>query len=206
MTTSRSTAESATRILIVEDDRVVLALLARGLEERGYEVFRAASGEEAVLSVGKVLPHLVLMDICLPGISGTEAAQQITSRMNIPIVFLSALDTDEVVRQAIAAGSLSYLVKPVSINQLVPAIENALERARDIAGLRSSAEHLASAVTQDRDISVAVGKLMERHGVSSGDAFEILRTHARNTRRKTSDVARAVIAGSLQLQPAGGNN
>ncbi len=188
-------------ILIVDDDRLILSGLASGLEERGYLVHKAATGEEAVALAGTVQPDLVLMDICLPGISGIEAARRIQERADVPVIFLSAYDSEEVVRMAIESGSISYLVKPITIKQLVPAIENALARSRDISRLRSSEEHLSTALTHSRDISVAIGILMERHGITAEVAFETLRVHARNTRLKTSDIANDVIAGTLQLEP-----
>ena len=188
-------------ILIVDDDRLILAGLANGLEERGYVVHKAATGEEAVALAEASPPDLVLMDICLPGISGIEAARRIQEQANVPVIFLSATDSEEVVRMAIALGSISYLVKPITITQLVPAVENALARSRDISKLRDSEEHLSTALTQSRDISVAIGILMERYNTTAEDAFEMLRAHARSTRLKTTDVAKGVIAGTLELAP-----
>lgn len=194
---------TATRILVVEDDRLVLAGLVSGLEAHGYTVIRAISGEQAVSLASQAQPDLVLMDVGLPGIAGTEAARRILKTREVPIVFLSALDAQAVVREAIALGGFSYLVKPISIKQLVPAIESALERARDLAKLKSSEESLAGALMQSREISVAIGRLMERHGASAEEAFELLRAHARSTRRKAHDVAQDVISGALQLAPPG---
>lgn len=188
-------------ILIVDDDRLILTGLANGLEERGYVVYKAATGEEAVALADTAQPDLVLMDICLPGISGIEAARRIQEKMNVPVVFLSATDSEEVVRMAIALGSISYLVKPITITQLVPAVENALARSRDISKLRGSEEHLSTALTQSRDISVAIGMLMERYNTTAEDAFEMLRAHARSTRSKTTDVAKGVVTGAVQLDP-----
>ena len=190
------------RILIVDDDRLVLIGLANGLEDRGYAVIKAASGEEAVSLADTAQPHLVLMDICLPGISGIEAAQRILEKLDIPIIFLSALDTEEVVRQAITLGTLSYLVKPITIKQLVPAVESALARGSDISRLKSREENLSTALRQNREISIAIGVLMERNNLSAEDAFETLRDHARMTRSKTSDVASEVISGVLNLEPS----
>ena len=189
------------RILIVEDDRLVLMGLSNGLEERGYKVIKATSGEEAVLLADTAQPHLVLMDICLPGISGIEAAQRIMEKLDVPVIFLSALDTEEVVRQAITMGTLSYLVKPITIKQLVPAIESALARGGDISRLKSREENLSTALRQSQEISVAIGVLMERHNLTAEDAFETLRAHARNTRSKTRDVASEVISGALSPEP-----
>ncbi len=190
------------RILIVDDDRLILTGLAANLEDRGYVVTKAATGEEAVALAETTQPDLVLMDICLPGISGIEAARRIQEKMNIPVIFLSALDDPEVVRAAITLGSLSYLVKPITVKQLVPAVETALARSRDISKLRTAEEHLSTALMQNREISVAIGVLMERHSVSAEDAFAMLRAHARKTRLKTGDVAKDLISGTLQLEPS----
>lgn len=189
------------RILVVDDDRLVLTGLASGLEARGYEVQKADTGEEAVALADIAAPDLVLMDICLPGISGIEAARRIQEVARIPVIFLSATDDEEMVRVAVTLGSISYLVKPISIKQLVPAIENALARARDIGTLRSSEEHLSIALKQSREISVAIGVLMERHGLSAEQAFEKLRAEARSTRSKTSDIARDIVAQVLRDAP-----
>jgi len=188
------------RILIVDDDRLVLTGLAKGLEDRGYAVIKAASGEEAVSLAENTRPELVLMDICLPGISGIEAAQRIMEKLDVPVIFLSALDTEEVVRQAITMGTLSYLVKPITIKQLVPAVESALARGGDISRLKSREENLSTALRQSREISIAIGMLMERHDLTAEDAFEILRAHARRTRSTTGDVAGEVISGALNLE------
>ena len=187
-------------ILIVDDDRLILTGLATGLEARGYVVHKAATGEEAVALADTARPDLILMDIRLPGISGIEAARLIRDKVNVPVIFLTAIDDEEVVRVAIALGSINYLVKPITISQLVPAIENALARSRDISKLRSSEEHLSTALRQSRDISVAIGMLMERHNATAEEAFEMLRSHARQTRLKTADIAKDVISGTLQLE------
>jgi len=188
-------------VLIVEDDRLVLAGLAAGLEERGYLVTKAVSGEQAVQLADSARPDLVLMDICLPDISGIEAARKINDRLGIPIIFLSAFNAEETVREAVRLGGFVYLVKPITIKQLVPAIESVLARAGDLSKLRGSEQNLATALKQSREISVAIGMLMERHGISAEDAFELLRRNARDTRRKAAEVAQDVISGSPGLGP-----
>jgi response regulator NasT len=188
-------------ILIVDDDRLVLAGLAAGLEDRGYLITKAVSGEQAVQLAGTARPDLVLMDICLPDISGIEAARKINDRLDIPIIFLSAFDAEETVREAVRLGGFVYLVKPITIKQLVPAIESALARAADISKLRGSEQNLATALKQSREISVAIGMLMERHDISAEAAFELLRGHARDTRRRAAEVAQDVISGSPGLEP-----
>jgi response regulator NasT len=187
-------------ILIVEDDRLVLTGLANGLEALGYVASKASSGEQALEILDTVKPDLVVMDACLPGISGIETAKKILQRLDIPVIFLSAYDDPQTVSDAVMLGGMNYLVKPITVNQLVPAIESALARAGDIAKLKELEENLATALARSREISIAIGMLMERYNISAEDAFEILRAHAHTTRRRVSDVAQDFLAGSLQLE------
>ena len=191
------------RILLVEDDRLVAAGLAAGLIRHGYVVATATSGEEALEMIAASAPDLVLMDICLPGIDGIEAARMIGEQYGVPVIFLTALDDDARVRAAISEGGLGYLVKPISVKQLMPSVAMAIARASDLSWLKEQEENLEIALKQGRDTSVAIGILMERHRLTAEDAFETLRSRARETRRKTADVARDVVSGALNLAPPG---
>jgi len=192
-------SDSRHRILIVEDDPLVLAMLAEGLEMSGYAVATAISGENALVLFETIHPDLVVMDICLPGISGIEAMRQLREKSDLPVIFLTALNQDEATHEAIKAGAHVYVVKPISLKQLVPMIETALARAADLRKLRTTGENLVTALRQNRDISVAVGILIERHNISGEEAFERLRKHARSTRRRVTEVAASIIAGDTML-------
>ncbi len=194
-------ADEARRILIVDDDRMTLAFLADGLEKRGYVVAKASSGEQALAVYESFDPHLIVMDICMPGISGIEAARRIRALRDTPVIFLSAYEDPEYLRESIALGGMVYLLKPLTVPQLIAPIESALARALDLRQLRYSEETLSSAFKQSREISIAIGVLMERSGINAEDAFQMLRAEARNTRRETIAVAKEVIAGTLQLKP-----
>ena len=187
------------RILIVEDDPLVLAMLAEGLEMSGYAVATAISGENALALFDTIHPDLVVMDICLPGISGIETMQQLREKSDLPVIFLTALNQDETTHEAIKAGAHVYVVKPISLKQLVPMIETALARAADLRKLRTTGENLVTALRQSRDVSIAIGILIERHNISGEEAFERLRKHARSTRRRITEVAAGIIAGDTML-------
>lgn len=187
------------RILIVEDDPLVLAALAAGLEMSGYHVTTAISGENALALFNEAKPNLLIMDICLPGISGIETVKKLREQSDLPVIFLTALSQDETTHEAIKAGAHVYAVKPVALNQLVPMIKSALARAADLDALRESKENLATALRQSREISVAIGILMERYGLSAEDAFERLRERARTGRRKITALAENVIADKSAL-------
>jgi response regulator NasT len=137
---------------------------------------------------------------------GVSFAAYLHEYTNIPFVFLSAYGELELVRNAVQQGALGYLLKPIDSAQLIPAIEAALVRGRDIARLRESESRLKTALATEQKTRTAVGVLMERQGLDQQSAFERLRRHARSQRRKITDVADEVIsaAETLNIPPVDG--
>ncbi|MBI5109048.1 MAG: response regulator [Rhodocyclales bacterium] len=190
-------------ILLVDDDRVVLAALAMGLSEMGFLVEKAASGEEAVQKCLQLGPAIAVLDVNMPGMSGIEAARRIRETSGTPVMFLSAYDEKALVEQAVAEGGLGYLVKPIRINQLVPAIMAALARAAELDRLEDARDNLSRALEGDRSINLAMGILMERHHLSSEAAFDALRQRARNEGRKLGELAKQIAAAADLLSSFG---
>lgn len=186
------TGEMPVHILLVDDDRLVLASLSRGLKRAGFLVSEAASGEAALAVVEKTEPDLALLDVRMPGLSGLEVATRFSAR-GIPFLFLSAYGDPEVVALASQHGALGYLVKPLDLPQIIPSIHTALARARQIGALRKTSSELEESVQSGRDIGTAVGVLMERRGLDRKAAFDALREHARSQRRKLRDVAAEIV-------------
>ena len=184
---------SKAKLLLVDDDRVVLATLAEGLEAAGYTVLRAQNAAEALAVAHKDCPELAVLDMRLPDRSGVELARDLCNELRVPFVFLSAYGDEETVRPAVEEGALGYVVKPVEVERLIPELEAALTRARELAELRAAREKLTAALESERLISVAVGLVMERFHLPERRAFELLRGHARSQRRKLADFAREVI-------------
>lgn len=181
------------KILLVDDDRLVLATVSAGLRDNGYEVVTAASGEEALEQVNQVFPDLVMLDMRMPGMSGVETARALKQQNQAPFVFLSAYGDEEVVQQAAAEGAFGYLVKPMDVTKMIPTIEAALARAHDLDGLRKNESHLQHALNQGRETSMAIGVVMERYGLNREQAFDALRSHARTRRRKLEEVASELL-------------
>lgn len=190
---------SKKRILIVDDDRLVLTAFERGLRNAGYEISTAESGPQALRICAESPPDLVLLDIRMPEMSGLEAAQRLRRETDVPFVFLSAYDDIEILKQAAEHGALGYLVKPVDMPQVIAAIEAALARAEDIRRLKKAEADLSTALASGRETSAAVGILMERYRLSEKDAFEVLRTRARNERRKLDEVAGQILHAEESL-------
>ncbi|MGQ0522339.1 MAG: ANTAR domain-containing response regulator [Betaproteobacteria bacterium] len=180
------------RILIVDDDRLVLASLARGLRAAGYEIVEAAGGEDALTAVEQTHPDLVLLDMRMPGMSGLDVAAALSAK-GVPFLFLSAYGDEETVAQAAQQGAMGYLVKPLDVPQIVPSLETALARAAEMGMLRESEAKLVLSLKSRREISMAVGVLMERRGLNREEAFEALRRHARAQQRKLQEVAAEIV-------------
>ncbi len=181
-------------VLLVDDDRVVLNLLAEGLRDRGYRVGTVQSADAAVKLIGEGPYDLAVLDVRMPGRSGLELAQALARIGDPPFVFLSAYGDEKVVREASEAGALGYLVKPVDTPQLVPFIEAAIARGKDINALRGNNERLERALRVEQKTRTAVGIIMVRKGLDRQAAFELLRGRARDQRRKITEVAEELIA------------
>ena len=111
---------TATRILIAEDNDLVSLTLEEQLKGLGYDVIGIArTGQEAVDLASRLSPDVVLMDIRMPEIDGTEAATRINQQRSTPIIMLTAYADKETIRKAEVAGVLGYLVKPVNLTELV---------------------------------------------------------------------------------------
>lgn len=191
------------RILLVDDDPLILTTLGRGLEQRGYDVTTADEAEEAISAVqGKSL-DMAILDVRMEGKSGLEVARYISEHSVVPFIFLSAYGDDEVVRLAVAEGALCYLVKPIELDQIIPVIKAAMERGREIHQLRERQDQLKNALEGDRIVSVAIGIIMERFTLAEREAFESLRSRARNERRKLVHIARELVQAEEVLACAG---
>lgn len=182
------------RILMVDDDRVVLHLLAEGMRSLGYQVDTAQSGEEALRLASQEKFDLAVLDIRMPGLSGVDLAHALKQSGDTPFVFLSAYGDENVVREATEAGALGFLTKPVDTPQLVPFVEAAIARGRDINALMGANGQLERILQVEQKTRTAVGIIMESRKVDSISAFELLRRHARNERRKVADVAEELIS------------
>jgi response regulator NasT len=186
-------------ILVVDDDRLVLAALCEGLRSAGYRVTGTASSQDALGIAGRDAPDLALLDVRMPGMDGIELGRKLREQSAIPFLYLSAYGDQKIVRQAVDEGALGYLVKPLDIQQIVPSIEAALTRAREIGRLRQSEEQLATALAGNREISMAVGLLMMRDRMNREQAFNTLRGNARAQRRPIGEVAKELLSSAENL-------
>ncbi len=198
------------KILVVDDDRLVLATLAHGLAQAGYEVIDADNGDDAILLAREHKPDLALLDIRMEGKSGFDVAAYLREYCQMPFMFLSAFSDDETVSQVKALGAVAYLVKPLDIRQIVPAVEAAFahmnSRKLEAGAAHAKAERTpASNEAMPAVVAMAVGVLMHRYSLARGVALERLeRLAASEGRALTEQSERLLEAVELLSLPASG--
>lgn len=107
------------RILVVDDEPGVCEYLREFLEAKGYAVTTASSGVEALTAVDRARPHLVLLDILMPGMDGLEALQRILEiDPTIGVIMLTSVDDHQMVKKAVGKGAYDYITKPINFDYL----------------------------------------------------------------------------------------
>jgi two-component system, response regulator PdtaR len=176
-----------------DDDRNLNTLLAETLRSANFEVTAAENIDEAIAAVATSRPDLAVLDIKMQGASGLDLGAVLRDDFGVPFVFLSLMDDEQTVRKASEVGAIAYLVKPLDMRQCLPTIEAAFARAEELQRLRETESQLSIALQQSREISMAIGLLMERLRIDRDTAFERLRDEARARRRRMSEVAEEVL-------------
>ncbi|MEY4379744.1 MAG: hypothetical protein RLZZ378_147 [Actinomycetota bacterium] len=121
-----------TKILVVEDEASFSDALEYLLSKEGFEVSVADTGDKAISTFDKVGADLVLLDLMLPGVSGTEVCKQLRSRSNVPIIMLTAKDTEVDKVVGLELGADDYVTKPYSKAELVARIKAVLRRNSEL--------------------------------------------------------------------------
>jgi len=188
----------ATRVVIAEDEAIIRLDLKETLEEEGYEVVgETGRGDVAVELVREHSPDLVILDIRMPGLDGLSAAREISSERRAAVLILTAYSQRDLIEQARDAGALAYLVKPFQKAELLPAVEVALGRFREMQALHDQTASLEESLEARKLVDRAKGLLMDRHGLSEADAFSFVQKSAMSERVTMKDIAEKVIAGDL---------
>jgi two-component system, response regulator PdtaR len=208
---------SSGKILVVDDDRLVLATVTHGLMQAGYDVIDADNGDDAILLAREHRPMLALLDIRMEGKSGFDVAETLRDAYGIPFMFLSAFADEPTRRQVDALGALDYLIKPLDVGQIVPAVEAALARVRRglpaapapapvsmppvSAAVVAAPVFAASAATDvlADPVPLAVGVLMHRYSLPRDQAWARLQRLATEQNLGVAAQAERLLAAVEEL-------
>jgi response regulator NasT len=187
-----------TRVLIAEDEAIIRLDLKETLEEEGYDVVaETGRGDEAVQLVKDHEPDIAILDIKMPGLDGLSAAREIAGERRAAVLILTAFSQRDLIERARDAGALAYLVKPFQKADLLPALEVALGRFKEMKALHDQATSLEQQLENRKVVDRAKGKLMDDHGLSEGSAFSFIQKTAMRQRRTMKEIGEAVLDGSL---------
>ncbi|MCA0241022.1 MAG: response regulator [Proteobacteria bacterium] len=175
------------RILVLDDDRLVLATVVHGLAQAGYEVIDADNGDDAILLAREHKPELALLDIRMEGKTGFDVAEYLRDVSRIPFIFLSAFSDEGTAAKVRSLGAVAYLVKPLDVGKIVPTVDAALARLRSgappapaepqpaagpaAAAVPASSAAAAAAVPTEL-VAMAVGIVMHRYSLTRERAWQ----------------------------------
>jgi response regulator NasT len=180
------------RILIAEDETLIRMDLAEMLRENGYEVIgEATNGEEAITLANELKPDLAILDVKMPKLDGITAAETIVKIS--PVLMLTAFSQKDLVERALDAGVMAYVVKPFTIDDLIPAIEIATTRHTQMIALQNEVADLTERLETRKLVDRAKGILMQAMKLSEPDAFKWIQRTAMDKRVSMKQVAEAVI-------------
>ncbi|CAB4550048.1 MAG: response regulator [Actinobacteria bacterium] len=187
------------RVVIAEDEAIIRLDLKETLEEEGYVVVgETGRGDKAVDLVRELRPDLAILDVKMPGMDGLEAARLISKDRICGVLILTAFSQREVVEEARDAGALAYLVKPFQKSDLIPAMEVALGRFRELQVLNGEIEELGEQLEARKTIDRAKGILIDQYRMSEADAYGFIQRGAMNHRTTMRKVAEMIVAGTLK--------
>jgi response regulator NasT len=166
--------------------------LVEMLSESGYEVVgQASNGQEAIDLAKELKPDLAILDVKMPILDGISAASKIIEIS--PVLMLTAFSQRDLVERASDAGAMAYVVKPFTINDLIPAIEISISRHRQMKSLALEVSDLHERLESRKLIDRAKGILMKALNLSEPEAFSWIQRAAMDRRISMKEVARGVI-------------
>ena len=186
------------RVVVAEDEAIIRLDLVETLREAGFDVVAdTGRGDEAVGLVAEHRPDVAILDVKMPGLDGIEAARRIAPQRGTAVVILTAFSQRELIEQAREAGAMTYLVKPYRREALVPAVELALARYREMEALEGQVGDLEDRLKVRKIVDRAKGRLIDGHAMSEQDAYAFLQRTAMSQRRTMRDVAGDVLEGLI---------
>ena len=186
------------RVVIAEDEAIIRLDLKEMLEDEGYEVVgETGRGDEAVELVRRHSPDIAILDIKMPGMDGLTAARDISVEGLTAVLILTAFSQRDLIERARDAGALAYLVKPFQRSELIPAVEVALGRHKEVQALQAEVKGLEDRLDTRRVVDRAKGILMDTHKHSESAAFDWIQKTAMRERLTMKVVGQRIIDGEL---------
>jgi len=183
------------RVLLVNDTSKPIAELEQVLRSVGYEVFTHADCAAGLLkAVQEKKPDAVILDVDSPSRDTLEQLAMLNRHAPRPVVMFAANGDDALIRDALGAGVVAYVVDGLSPARVAPILRVAMARFEQQAHVRQRVDELEQKLVDRKDMDRAKGLLMDRRGMSEAEAYAALRQQAMKQGLKLADVARRILS------------
>ncbi len=182
------------KILVAEDEYLVLMGLKSNLKELGHEIIaEAMNGKQAIELAEEKSPDLIIADINMPEIDGIEAVKQINKDHVIPSIIVTGYSDDELIEKASKVGVFAYLVKPVGIEELKASIIIAMNKYEEFKEVNKELQDQKKALENRKLIERAKGILMDTLSLTEAEAMKKLQQKSQQENSKLVAVAKNII-------------
>ncbi|MCP4044301.1 MAG: response regulator, partial [Gammaproteobacteria bacterium] len=158
------------KILVVDDEPANISMLTNGLKKESYVVFFATKGEDALEIADREMPDLILLDIMMPGMDGFEVYSRIKinrKTMNIPVMFVTALNRDGDQSRGLEMGAVDYIIKPFNLPIVKARIKNHLELKKQRDELSALAQELSRQMLETERAQEALRQAQKMEAVGT---------------------------------------
>jgi len=181
-------------ILICDDEPLIRMSLKGMLLDLGFdEILECGDGATAVELAFASFPDMAILDVSMPGMDGITAATEIRKKLKIPIMLLTSACDVATVKRASASGIAAFLTKPLRQQDLLPAIEIALQHVEEVENLKEKIDDLRELIENRKIIEKAKGVLMGNNHVSEAEAYRIMQKSAMDKRKTLLQVAAGIL-------------
>jgi response regulator NasT len=194
---------TALRISVADDEVEMREFFEKVLPRLGHQVVSVAeNGRQLIQHCREVKPDLIITDIKMPDVDGIEASTQICQERTVPVILVSAYHDPALIERAEADHVQAYLVKPIGIADLPPAIAIAMRRFGELQALQKDCNDLRQALSDRKVIERAKGLLMKLAGIDEKEAFQRLQLLASEKNQKLIEAAQSILAVEKALAPS----
>jgi AmiR/NasT family two-component response regulator len=186
------------KIVVIDDEPIIRMDIKEMLEAENYHVIaEGKNGEEAVELAYKHKPDMIIMDVKMPVMDGIKASEIIRKFSDTSIMLLTAYSQKELVQEAKGAGVTAYLVKPVSEEDLIPAVEIALSQREKMLSLKQDVLQMKQKMEERKLVEKAKGRLMSHFSLPEEDAFRWMRNESMKQRVPLAKLAEQLLQTDL---------
>lgn len=188
------------RIALADDDPTVRDVMGRMLDQLGHQVVaQAENGRQLLETCRTCRPDLIIADIRMPDMDGLEAVEAVYEQIPTPVILVTGYTDPEFIERAQNSHVLAYLVKPIKVAELEPAIALASRRFQEFQTLREETADLKKALADRKIIERAKGIMMKHLNIDEQEAFRRLQKIASSKNQKLIDIANTILTAAEAL-------